>query len=158
MQSAKSVNAAAAIVATILSPVAMAASPHLLSPSVNHVAGRIVVPHQDSATLSSGVKTWLQSQGISYVIPRVPHGFPPVKPLAASRAAATHTPVGPHPVIRELALISPLTVLHPLIAHNIYWAVVLSPGGRPRGMVYVTFVEVRTPRVVGSLLRSHRGS
>jgi hypothetical protein len=129
----------------------MADSFQLLAPSVNHAAGEIALPQQSSATLSYQVKVWLQSQGLTYVIPRVPGAFPPVKALTAARAAAEHTPAGPHPVIREMALISPLAAPYPLSLHQVYWAVVLAPRRRPSYIYYVTFVETNAPTVVGSL-------
>lgn len=146
---------ASALAALLFRPLATANARHLLGPSINHGSGHVALPRRQSATLSIPVMHWLQRQGISYVIPYVPRGFPPVKALAAARAAVMHTPVGPNPTIRELALISPLTAIPPLVAHSIVWAVVLSSAGSPGDKFYVTFVEVRTPRVVGSLLHPH---
>jgi hypothetical protein len=145
------VAALATILVASFSSVTMASERHLLAPSTNQVAGRIMLPHQVSVTLSARVGQWLRSQGISYVIPRVPAGFPPVKALPAAQAAAAQTPVGAHPTVRELALISPVTALHPLEPHSIVWAVVLARAAGPRDAFYVTFVETQTPKVIGSI-------
>ncbi len=146
---------ATVVVTLVFSSVAMANARHLIPPSANYVSGHIRLPRQESATLSVPVMKWLRSQGIRYVIPYVPAGFPPVKALSAAQAAAAHTPVGQHPVILQLALISPLTAISPLTPHSIVWAVVLAPKGRPKDAFYVTYVDVRTPRVVGALFHPH---
>lgn len=128
---------------------------HLLPPSNNHVSGQVTVPRTALATLSPSVMRWLRREGISYVVPRVPARFASVTKRRAARAAAAQTPVGRHPTIRALALISPVTAIHPLTAHSIVWAVVLSPVRSPHDTYYVTFVDVRTPTVVGALFHKH---
>jgi hypothetical protein len=124
----------------------------LTPPTANHIAEELILPYQDSATLSPPIMRWLESQGMTYVIPRVPFGFPPVRASDAMKLAATRTSVGPRPRIRELALVSPITVIPPLRAHHTYWAVVLSPANRASYNYFVVFITVYHPAgVVGSL-------
>jgi hypothetical protein len=148
---AAAILTAAILPASSLSAVAMGSASHLLTPTIYHDPGRIVLPLRDSATLSPHVRRWLRRRGLSYIIPFVPAGFPPVKPLTAERVAVAHTPVGPSPIIQELALIFPLTAISPLRAHEIYWAIAIRPRRGPKGLYYVAFVATRTPTALGSL-------
>jgi hypothetical protein len=149
-------SVAAVLCIAALPLVATARTHHLLPPTINRVSGSITLPKQDSGTLPLPVMNWLRNQGLSYVIPYVPWSVPSdVKLLTVARAAATHTPVGPQPVIRQLAFIAPITAMPPLRAHSIYWAIILSSRGSPSDVYYVACVGLYKPIFVGSLFHAH---
>lgn len=125
----------------------------LIEPMENRVDGAITLPFQSSATLSLDAMRSLRTCGIAYLIPSMPHGYPPVKAEAAVISAASHFPVGSNPRVHEMAIIAIAGEAVPPLRHGLMCWVIRFTIDDCLGHShdFFAFVNVRSGEPLGGL-------